>query len=131
MRRAGLVVKTRSLRRPQDTFAKEGDYELLKILGEGGMGVVYTARQSSIHRTVAVKMIKPGSKIDDIQKQKFLAEAVVTGDLEHPNIVPIYDLGTNEQGALFYSMKKVIGVPWQHDIRQRSLEDNLEIFMKL
>ena len=131
LRRAGLVVRTRSLRKPHEQTTREGDYELLKLLGEGGMGVVYTARQSSIHRTVAVKMIKPGSKVDDIQKQKFLAEAVVTGDLEHPNIVPIYDLGTNEQGALFYSMKKVQGTPWDKTIKQKSLPENIEILMKV
>ena len=74
------------------------DYELLETIGEGGMGVVYAARQASIDRTVAVKMLKPATAQKPEQREKFLTEAVVTGDLDHPNIVPIYDLGTNESG---------------------------------
>ncbi len=65
------------------------------------MGVVYAARQASIDRTVAIKMIRREMAADDDQRQKFLSEAVVTGDLDHPNIVPIYDLGSNESGRCF------------------------------
>ena len=46
------------------------------------------------------------------QREKFISEAVVTGELDHPNIVPIYDLGSNDHGAFFYSMKCVKGTPW-------------------
>jgi len=56
---------------------------------------------------------------------------VVTGDLDHPNIVPIYDLGTNEDGVLFYSMKRVQGIPWMKVIRERSLQENIEILMRV
>ena len=76
------------------------------------MGVVYAAHQSSIARTVAVKMLKPSAKVGEEQRDKFISEAVVTGELDHPNIVPIYDLGANDAGALFYSMKRVKGTPW-------------------
>ncbi|HEX4413490.1 MAG TPA: serine/threonine-protein kinase, partial [Lacipirellulaceae bacterium] len=107
------------------------DYELLERIGEGGMGVVYTARQASIDRTVAIKMLKPDFAADIEQRQKFLSEAVVTGDLDHPNIVPIYDLGSNEAGALFYSMKRVRGTPWLDVLLHKSLPENLEILMKV
>jgi hypothetical protein len=103
-----LVIKTKSFSDVQiGGIVLDGDepeYELIKILGEGGMGVVYDARQTSIDRNVAVKMLKPATAGNEKQRAKFLAEAVVTGDLDHPNIVPIYDVGANSKGALFYSM---------------------------
>src|SRR5258708_40245390 len=76
-------------------------------------------------------MLKPKTAGDEKQRQKFLAEAVVTGELDHPNIVPIYDVGTSERGLLFYSMKKVKGAPWMKLIQQKSTTENLEILMKV
>ncbi len=101
------------------------------MIGEGGMGVVYAAHQSSIARTVAVKMLKPGAKDDAEQRDKFISEAVVTGELDHPNIVPIYDLGANDEGAIFYSMKRVHGTPWDKVIGQKSLDENLGILLRV
>lgn len=129
-----LVIKTKSLRDVKITpltSENEAEYELLKILGEGGMGVVYDARQTSIDRNVALKMIKGPAAENDKQKAKFLAEAVVTGDLDHPNIVPIYDVGKNSSGALFYSMKKVQGTPWDDVLAKKSLAENLDILMRV
>ena len=130
-----LVIKTKSLSDTKD-FAedihqgRDPEYELIKVLGEGGMGIVYDARQTSIDRSVALKMIKGAAATDNKQKAKFLAEVVVTGDLDHPNIVPIYDVGANAQGNLFYSMKKVQGTPWQKIIGQKTLAENLDILMR-
>lgn len=107
------------------------DYELLNQIGEGGMGVVYAARQSSIARTVAIKMLKAGTKDGAEQRDKFISEAVVTGELDHPNIVPIYDLGSNDRGALFYSMKHVQGTPWEDVLTERSLDENLNILLRV
>ncbi|WP_397570810.1 protein kinase [Schlesneria sp. T3-172] len=133
-----LVIKTKAFsdvapRTGGGTRSKEEDpeYELLKVLGEGGMGIVYDARQTSIDRNVAVKMLKPKTAENQKQRAKFLAEAVVTGELDHPNIVPIYDVGANSEGALFYSMKKVQGTPWLKVIKQKSIPENLEILMKI
>jgi WD40 repeat protein/serine/threonine protein kinase len=128
---ASLLVKQRSMREPNEAACSLTDYELLDVLGEGGMGVVYTARQASIDRIVAVKMLKTGMKDDDGHRGKFFSEAVVTGDLEHPNIVPIYDMGANESGALFYSMKRVHGTPWNDVIAEKSLAENLRILMSV
>ena len=65
------------------------DYELLEILGRGGMGVVYEARQTSIDRSIALKMISdPGAESPE-QRDFFVSEAAVTGNLDHPNIVPV------------------------------------------
>ncbi|HET6422764.1 MAG TPA: protein kinase [Planctomycetaceae bacterium] len=128
-----LVIKTKSLQdlKIPAEHDLDAEYELLKVLGEGGMGVVYDARQTSINRHVALKMIKGAAAESDKQKAKFLAEAVVTGDLDHPNIVPIYDVGKNSKGSLFYSMKKVQGTPWNKVIREKSLAENLEILMRV
>ncbi len=101
------------------------------MIGKGGMGVVYSARQASVDRLVAVKMIRPQVAANPERREKFLSEAVVTGDLDHPNIVPIYELGADEQNALFYSMKRVQGTPWSHVIAQKSVAENLEILMKV
>lgn len=128
---ASMLVKQRSLRAPDEAASSLTDYELLGVLGEGGMGVVYTARQASIDRIVAVKMLKTGMRDDDSHRGKFFSEAVVTGDLEHPNIVPIYDMGANESGALFYSMKRVQGTPWDQVIAEKSLAENLRILMSV
>ena len=78
-------------------------YDLLKVLGEGGVGVVYQAIQKSVERQVAVKMIKSGAGRDSAQKQAFISEALVTGKLDHPNIVPIHELDTTPDGQPFYT----------------------------
>ena len=77
-------------------------------VARGGMGVVRTARESATRRTVAVKvMLRPESTQDSV---RFITEARITAQLEHPNIVPIYDLGVDAQGKPYYSMKLVEGI---------------------
>jgi len=133
---SSLIVKSRTVRPTGATSmvtmspADAPDYELLNVIGEGGMGVVYAARQSSIARTVALKMLKGEDSKNAAQREKFISEAVVTGELDHPNIVPIYDLGANNDGALFYSMKRVKGTPWNKVIKERSLDENLTILLR-
>jgi hypothetical protein len=130
---ATLVIGQREMRVAQESEPDAGgtDYDLLNVLGEGGMGVVYSARQASINRDVAVKMLKSHTATDERQRQKFLSEAVITGDLDHPNIVPIYELGANRDGALFYSMKRVQGTPWDKQIGKLSLSENLAVLMRV
>jgi WD40 repeat protein/serine/threonine protein kinase len=130
-RKTTLVVKPRDVRKTHEPDSVSADYELLNLIGEGGMGVVYAARQASIDRVVAVKMLNAEIAGDNEQRHKFLSEAVVTGELDHPNIVPIYDLGSNEAGALFYSMKRVVGTPWLDVIQKYPLPQNLEVLMKV
>lgn len=128
-----LVIRSRDFRPAEQAPERRttADYYLQDLLGEGGMGVVYRARQASIDREVAVKMLKPYSHHDPSQRRKFLSEAAVTGELDHPNIVPIYDLGENAEGALFYSMKMVQGTPWSKVIHEKTLPENLEIYLKV
>jgi serine/threonine protein kinase len=114
------------------TDQSSAEFDILGQLGMGNMGVVYRARQASLNRELAIKTLKPheGDNSHDFQAM-FVSEAVVTANLLHPNIVPIHDLGRTADGKLFYSMKQVSGTPWSRIIRDRSLEDNLEIFMKV
>ncbi|TWU24730.1 WD40 domain-containing protein [Bythopirellula polymerisocia] len=136
IKRSSVVVKSRQFLEPTDerksvfSGSDAPDYELLDKIGEGGMGVVYSARQSAIARTVAVKMLKKKDAEDAAQREKFISEAVVTGELDHPNIVPIYDLGSNDSGALFYSMKRVKGTPWDDVLEKKTLDENLSILLR-
>jgi len=104
-------------------------YELLRVLGEGGVGVVYQAIQKSVDREIAVKMIKPDIAGNVRERSKFLSEALVTAALDHPNIVPIHDLGTTSSGQPFYVMKLVRGTPWGKVLASKSLEENLRILL--
>jgi len=85
-------------------------YEILDEIGRGGMGVVYRARQGSLRREVAVKRSLGGASA--AAREPFVAEALVTGLLDHPNIVPVHELGATADGEVFLAMKLVDGSPW-------------------
>lgn len=122
------AIPVRKLREKADS--QPGEYELIKVLGEGGMGIVWNAKQRSIERSVAIKMIKSKAATKPQQMEKFIAEAIVTGDLEHPNIVPIHELGRDQAGNYFYAMKHVQGTPWNKVIRGMNLHDNLDVLLR-
>ncbi len=100
----GSTSRWRSLQLPITI----GDYELIEEVGRGGMGVVFRAKQISLNREVAVKMILRGRLASDADLQRFLAEASATARLEHPGIVPVYEVGDIE-GRPFFSMQFIEG----------------------
>ncbi|MCC9603440.1 protein kinase [Stieleria sp. JC731] len=129
-----LSIATRKISRAEDGDRRDidGDYELKEVIGEGSMGRVWSARQTSLDRNVAVKV--PMAELagsGSVGESQFISEVVVTGQLEHPNIVPIYELGRDANGLPFYSMKHVQGQAWNESIADKTTAENIEILMKV
>jgi hypothetical protein len=85
-----------------------GDYELIEEIARGGMGVVWRARQVSLNRTVAVKMILAGQFANEAEVKRFRVEAEAAANLQHPNIVAIHEIGEHE-GQHYFSMDFIAG----------------------
>jgi serine/threonine protein kinase len=104
-----LIVRISEGREPRYRFGEE--------VGKGGHGRVTVAYDSWIGRRVALKRLRKGSKASPREVARFLEEVQITGQLEHPNIVPVHDLGLFDNDEVFFTMKLVEG---------RTLEDTLK-----
>ena len=104
---AALPLALRGFREGADG-GSFGDYEIRQELGRGGMGVVYLALQISLNRLVALKVIKAGLMADASELERFKNEAEAVARLDHPGIVPVYEVGEHE-GQRYFSMKLVDG----------------------
>src|SRR5262249_21550559 len=92
------------------------DLEIVGMLGEGGMGLVHLARQRSLGRDVAIKVVRPDAW-DPRAAKALVDEATVMGHLEHPGIIPVHALGVDDRARPLLVMKRVEGVTWNELLR--------------
>ena len=110
-----------------------GKYEVVRVLGRGGMGTVYEARDPVLHRTVALKTMMPGLAQTPDLKARFLREAQAAGGLRHHNIVTVYDLG-EDRGQPYIAMELVEGVDLEALIQGRhplSVEAKIDLLRQV
>src|SRR5881409_4429210 len=109
-----------------------GDYELLEQIGRGGQGVVFRAHQKSLNRTVALKVISLGQWASEAHVKRFRREAEAAARLEHPCIVPIYEVGERD-GSCYFSMKFVEGGQLDEVVRRTpmSIRQAAELIAKV
>src|SRR5437867_2094963 len=130
----GITARQRgsALARPLEVLRDYGDYELLEEIGRGAQGVVYRARQKSLNRTVALKVIGLGQWATKAHLKRFRREAEAAASLDHPCIVPIYEVGERD-GSCYFSMKFVEGGQLDEVIRRTpmSIRQAAELIAKV
>jgi eukaryotic-like serine/threonine-protein kinase len=94
-------------------------FRILRLVAKGGLGEVFVARDEELRREVALKAIQEKHADDPVSRSRFRLEAEITGQLEHPGIIPVYGLGSDDQGRPFYAMRF---------IRGESLKDSIARF---
>jgi len=135
------------LREDSDDITREPtrEYDLLVLLGRGGVGEIWRARQNSLRRDIAVKRLRifpPGdsglteTELEQLGRAAFLQEALIAGSLAHPNIIPVYDLGTDDDGAPLLAMKLVDGRVWAQVMvesrgQPNALHKNLDVLLQV
>ncbi len=108
-------------------FLRERKYDIGGVIAEGGMGAIVDAQEKLLRRKVAMKVMHHSGMQENLVR--FIEEAQITGQLEHPNIVPVYELGVDEQSHVFYTMKLVRGATL-HDALNRIEKGDAEALEK-
>ena len=101
-------------------------YRVLRPHARGGVGAVFVALDTELHREVAVKQILEPHADDPVSRSRFLVEAEITGGLEHPGIVPVYGLGTYADGRPYYAMRFIRGDSLKESIRRFHADEDLD-----
>ncbi len=101
---------------PPAGLTAEDRFDPVRIIGQGGMGVVFEAEQKSLERRVAVKVLRTDRAGD---RDRFVAEALCLGSLDHPNIVAVHGLGVAASGETFLTMRRVAGQTWSERLAAR------------
>jgi eukaryotic-like serine/threonine-protein kinase len=107
-----------------------GRYEIVAVVGEGGMGTVYQARDRVLDREVALKVLRADVAGAEAET-RLRREARILARLEHPGIVPVHDVGTLADGRVYYVMKLVRGERLEHFARGAALADALRLFLRV
>lgn len=111
-----------------DWTSMEDSFSHLNFIGMGGMGTVFSAKDSLFFRNVALKIMRPELRNQNKRLKAFIREARITAQIDHPNIVPVYNLGIFKEMGAYFSMKKVDGITLAEILRK--LEQNDEVFEK-
>ena len=129
---ASAVPDVKGMARAANMLGEFGDYELLEEIGRGGQGVVFRARQKSLNRTVALKVIGLGQWATKAHLKRFRREAEAAASLDHPCIVPIYEVGERD-GSCYFSMKFIEGGQLDEVIRRTpmSIRQAAELIAKV
>src|ERR1700735_2907152 len=93
-------------------------YRLRSVLGRGGMSVVYQAENPRLGSVIALKVLAPELANDDVFRARFLEESRIAASLNHPNVIPIYDMGSSD-GLLYIAMRYVSGTDLRQMIKKR------------
>src|SRR5262249_6111118 len=106
---------------PAPRFPAIDRYRVVRVLGEGGMGVVYEAEQDNPRRAVALKVVRPGLASPAVLK-RFTHEAQILGRLHHPGIAQVYEAGLGDDGQPFFAMEFIRGLPLDEYARRHGLD---------